>query len=293
MVSHPARGAGGLRVTTLERSPSVTIIRPGRGWGGVKLAELWRYRELLLFLVWRDIKVRYKQTLLGAGWAILKPLFSMVIFAVIFGRLAGIPTDGVPAPVFYFSGLLPWLLFQDGVSKASGSLVTGRSLVTKVYFPRVAIPLAAVLASLVDFGLASVVLGGMMVFFGVSLGSAVWILPAFLLLTLLTGVGVSLWLSALNVTYRDIAYVTPFVIQAWLYASPVAYSATLIPEGLGRLAYGLNPMAGIIQGFRWALLGAGQPDAAMLAVSLGAVAVLVITGALYFRRVERSFADVI
>lgn len=271
----------------------LTVIRPSRGWAGPSLAELWSYRELLLFLVWRDIKVRYKQTLLGAGWAILKPIFSMVIFAVIFGRLAGIPTDGLPAPVFYFAGLLPWLLFQDGVSKASASLVAGRSLVTKVYFPRVAIPLAGVLAGLVDFALAGVVLVGMMIYFGVPVGPAIWALPGFVVLVLLTAIGVGLWLSALNVTYRDVGYVTPFVIQAWLYASPVAYSATLIPQGLGRLAYGLNPMAGVIQGFRWALMGAGQPDLKMLWVSLGAVLVLLVSGMLFFKRVERNFADVI
>lgn len=259
----------------------------------MSLPELWRYRELLIFLVWRDVKVRYKQTLLGVGWAILKPLFSMVIFAVIFGKLAGIPTDGIPAPVFYFAGLLPWLLFQDGVNKASTSLVTGRSLVTKVYFPRVTIPLAGVLAGLVDFALSGVVLVGMMLYFKVAAGPAIWALPGFLLLTLLTAIGVGLWLSALNVSYRDVGYITPFIIQAWLYASPVAYSATLIPQGLGRLAYGLNPMAGVVQGFRWALLGSGQPDPDMLLVSLVVAVLLLVSGMLYFKRVERNFADVI
>lgn len=278
---------------SIAAAESLTVIRPRRGWSGLRLAELWRYRELLFFLVWRDVKVRYKQTLLGAGWAILKPVFSMVIFAVIFGHLAGIPTDDVPAPVFYLTGLLPWLLFQDGVNKASSSLVTGRSLVTKVYFPRITVPLAGVLAGLVDFALGGIVLAGVMVYFGTRIGSAVWALPGFLLLTLLTAIGVGLWLSALNVTYRDVGYVTPFVIQAWMYASPVAYSATLIPQGAGRLLYGLNPMAGVIQGFRWALLGAGQPDLDMLWVSLGAVSVLLVSGLLYFKRVERTFADVI
>jgi lipopolysaccharide transport system permease protein len=278
---------------TLQPTARLTRIQPSRGWTGLDLKELWRYRELLYFLVWRDVKVRYKQTLLGAAWAILKPLFSMVIFAVIFGRLAGVPTDGAPAPVFYFTALLPWILFQDGVAKASASLVTGRSLVTKVYFPRMVVPLASVLAGLVDFGLSTLVLVAMMVVYRVPVGPGLWSLPLFLTLCLLTAVGVGLWLSALNVAYRDIAYVTPFVLQAWLYASPVAYSATLIPQGPGRLAYGLNPMAGVVQGFRWAVLGAGQPDPAMLWVSLGVAALAVITGVVYFRRVERTFADVI
>jgi len=271
----------------------ITRIQPSRGWVGVNVGELWRHRELLYFLIWRDVKVRYKQTLLGAAWAILKPLFSMVIFTIIFGRLAEVPTDGAPAPVFYFTALLPWILFQDGVSKASASLVAGRSLVTKVYFPRMVVPLASVLAGVVDFALSGLVLGAMMVFYGVRAGPALWSLPLFLILTLLASIGVGLWLSALNVAYRDIAYVTPFVLQAWMYASPVAYSATLIPEGAGRLAYGLNPMAGVIQGFRWAVLGVGQPEADMLWISLGVAGLLLVSGVAYFRRVERTFADVI
>jgi len=271
----------------------ITRIQPSRGWTGVNLGELWRHRELLYFLIWRDVKVRYKQTLLGAAWAILKPLFSMVIFTIIFGRLAEVPTDGAPAPVFYFTALLPWILFQDGVTKASASLVAGRSLVTKVYFPRMVVPLAGVLAGLVDFALSGLVLVAMMVFYGVRAGSALWSLPLFLILSLLTSIGVGLWLSALNVAYRDIAYVTPFVLQAWMYASPVAYSATLIPDGVGRLAYGLNPMAGVIQGFRWAVLGVGQPEADMLWISLGVAGLLLVSGVAYFRQVERTFADVI
>ena len=271
----------------------ITRIQPSRGWAGVNLGELWRHRELLYFLIWRDVKVRYKQTLLGAAWAILKPLFSMVIFTIIFGRLAEVPTDGAPAPVFYFTALLPWILFQDGVTKASASLVAGRSLVTKVYFPRMVVPLASVLAGLVDFALSGLVLVAMMVFYGVRAGPALWSLPLFLILSLLASIGVGLWLSALNVAYRDIAYVTPFVLQAWMYASPVAYSATLIPEGAGRLAYGLNPMAGVIQGFRWAVLGVGQPEADMLWISLGVAGLLLVSGVAYFRRVERTFADII
>lgn len=272
---------------------STTLIRPSRRFRGPGLPELWRYRELLYFLVWRDVKVRYKQTLLGAAWAILKPVFGMVVFSVIFDRLAEVPTDGVAGPVFYFTGLLPWLFFQDGVSKASNSLVVGRNLVTKVYFPRIVMPLASVLSGVVDLGLAGLVLVGIMFFYRVPLSPAIWTLPLFLMLTLLIAVGVALWLSALNVAYRDIAYVTPFLLQAWMYASPVVYSATLIPEGPGQLIYGLNPMAGVIQGFRWAVLGVGQPDPALLVVSLVVSGLLLLSGVAYFRAVERSFADVI
>ncbi len=272
---------------------STTLIRPSRRFRGPGLPELWRYRELLYFLVWRDVKVRYKQTLLGAAWAILKPVFGMVVFSVIFDRLAAVPTDGVAGPVFYFTGLLPWLFFQDGVSKASNSLVVGRNLVTKVYFPRIVMPLASVLSGVVDLGLAGLVLVGIMFFYRVPLSPAIWTLPLFLMLTLLIAVGVALWLSALNVAYRDIAYVTPFLLQAWMYASPVVYSATLIPEGSGQLIYGLNPMAGVIQGFRWAVLGVGQPDPTLLVVSLVVSGLLLLSGVAYFRAVERSFADVI
>lgn len=271
----------------------VTLVQPTHGWSWSHLVELWRYRELLFFLTWRDVKVRYKQTLLGAAWAILKPFFTMVIFTIIFGELAGIPTDGAPAPIFYFTGLLPWTLFQDGITKSSTSLVTNRSLVTKVYFPRLAIPLSSIIGGLVDFGLAFLVLLGMMAFYGYAPAGPVWALPLFLLLALLTALGVGLWLAALNVAYRDVGYVTPFIVQAWLYASPVAYSATIIPEGLGQLAYGVNPMAGVIQGFRWAILGVGQPAPGLLAISVGVVLALLVSGWLYFRRMERTFADIV
>jgi lipopolysaccharide transport system permease protein len=271
----------------------VTTIRPSRGWLGVNLSELWRYRELIYFLIWRDVKVRYKQTLLGAAWAILKPFFSMVVFSVIFGTLARIPTDEVPPPLFYYSGLLPWVFFQDGISKASNSLVTGRNLITKVYFPRLAIPLSSVIAGLVDFMLAFLVMIGMMVYYGYRPSSAIWTLPLFMLLAFFTSLGGGLWLAALNVTYRDIGYVTPFLVQVWLYASPVVYSATLITGDLWQLVYGLNPMAGVVQGFRWAMLGVGQPPSSFLAASVAVSLLLLISGTLYFRRMERTFADVI
>jgi lipopolysaccharide transport system permease protein len=217
----------------------------------------------------------------------------MVIFTVVFAGLAGLETDGAPPPVFYYAGLLPWVLFQDGVTKAGTSLVTGANLITKVYFPRIAIPLASVTAGIVDFGLAFLILIGMMLFYGVVPTSAVWTLPLFLLLALTTALGVGLWLSALNVTYRDIGYVTPFLVQAWLYASPVVYSTSIIPEGWARVAYGLNPMAGVVQGFRWAILGGDPPAAGLLALSAGVAILFLISGAMYFRRTERTFADVV
>ena len=268
-------------------------IRPSRGWGFVNLGELWRYRELIYFLVWRDVKVRYKQTLLGAAWAVLKPFLGMVVFTVVFAGLAHLETDGIAPPVFYFSGLLPWILFQDGVTKAGSSLVTSSHLITKVYFPRTAIPLALVVAGLVDFALSFLVLLGMMAYYGIRLSSAAWLLPLFVILSLLASLGVGLWLAALNVAYRDVGYVTPFLVQAWLYASPVVYSTSLIPEGIGRVLYGLNPMAGVVQGFRWAITGVGAPPVGLLVASLGVGLFLLISGALVFRRMERSFADIV
>lgn len=288
-------------MTSLERAERltetqdelVTIIKPSSGWSFINFRELWRYRELIYFLVWRDVKVRYKQTLLGAAWAVLKPFLSMVIFTVVFAGLAGLETDGAAPPVFYYAGLLPWVLFQDGVTKAGNSLVAGSNLITKVYFPRIAIPLASVMAGIVDFGLAFLILVGMMVFYGVAPTTAVWTLPLFLLLALTTALGVGLWLSALNVSYRDIGYVTPFLVQAWLYASPVVYSTSIIPEGWARIAYGVNPMAGVVQGFRWAILGGEAPPAALLGLSVGVAIIFLISGMIYFRRMERTFADVV
>lgn len=278
---------------TKEASALITLIQPSRGWTLADVAELWRYRELLFFLTWRDVKVRYKQTLLGALWAILKPFFTMVIFTIIFGQLAQIPTDDAPAPVFYFAGLIPWVLFQDGITKASTSLVTNRNLVTKVYFPRLAIPLSTVVAPLVDFALAFLFLLAIMIYYRFAPAGPIWALPLFILLALTTAFGAGLWLAALNVAYRDIGYITPFIVQAWLYASPVAYSATIIPEGIGQLAYAVNPMAGVVQGFRWAILGVGQPSPQFLAVSSAVALILLLTGLFYFRRMERTFADVV
>lgn len=274
-------------------SPSVTLIRPSRGWIGINLGELWRFRELVYFLIWRDVKVRYKQTLFGAGWAILKPLLSMIIFTIVFGQIAKIPTDNVVGPIFYFSGLLVWVVFQDGITKAGTSLVAGSSLITKVYFPRLAIPLASVISGLVDFAIAFVVLLGMMLFYRVPIGPEVWALPLFLLLALGAAMGVGLWLAALNVAYRDVGYVIPFLVQAWMYASPIVYSTTRIPKGIWGTVYGLNPMAGAVQGFRWSILGVGAPEPGLLTASVITSIVLLISGAVYFRRMERTFADVV
>jgi len=268
-------------------------IRPPRGWTFANLRELWRYRELVYFLIWRDVKVRYKQTLLGAGWAILKPLLAMVVFTVIFAGLANLKTDGIPPPVFYFSGLLPWVLFQDGVTKAGNSLVASSNLITKVYFPRMAIPLALVVSGLVDFALSFVVLIAMGIYYKIPLTPAASLLPIFLLLCLISTLGVGLWLAALNVSYRDVGYVVPFLLQAWFYATPVVYSTSLIPPGIASVLYGLNPMAGVVQGFRWAIVGTAPPPPGMLLASLLIGLLLLFSGTFVFRRMERSFADVV
>jgi len=270
----------------------LTVIRPSRGWMGVNIRELWLYRELLYFLIWRDIKVRYKQSVLGAAWAILQPFLTMVIFSLFFGRWAGIPTDELPQPIFYFAGILPWQLFQSGVSKAGTSLVASSNLITKVYFPRLAIPIAPVIAALVDFFLAFVVLIGMMIFYGIPLTTAIWTLPLFLILAVITAMGVGIWLAGLNVSYRDIGYIIPFLLQVWFFLSPVVYSSNIVPEAI-RPFYGLNPMAGVVQGFRWAILGVGEPEMISLLASIGVSFLLLISGVFYFRRMERTFADVV
>lgn len=270
----------------------LTVIRPSRGWMGVNIRELWLYRELLYFLIWRDIKVRYKQSVLGAAWAILQPFLTMVIFSLFFGRWAGIPTDELPQPIFYFAGILPWQLFQSGVSKAGTSLVASSNLITKVYFPRLAIPIAPVIAALVDFSLAFLVLIGMMIFYGIPLTTAIWTLPLFLILAVITAMGVGIWLAGLNVSYRDIGYIIPFLLQVWFFLSPVVYSSNIVPEAI-RPFYGLNPMAGVVQGFRWAILGVGEPEMISLLASIGVSFLLLISGVFYFRRMERTFADVV
>lgn len=276
-----------------ETQIPVAVYEPPQGWfPGVRWRELWEYRELLYFLTWRDIKIRYKQAALGVTWAVLQPLLTMVIFSVIFGRLAKLPSDGIPYPVFSFAALLPWQLFSGALSRAGSSLVANRNLLTKVYFPRLIIPFSAVAAGLVDFGISFIVLLGLMLFYGIIPTWAILTLPFLVLFAMLTALAVGLWLSALNVQYRDVEHAIPFIIQAWMYASPVAYSAGLIPTGFWRIVYGLNPLAGVIQGFRWALLGAAPPDMLFL-VSLVVVIVLLVTGLMYFQKMEESFADVV
>jgi lipopolysaccharide transport system permease protein len=267
-------------------------IQPTRGLLALDLRELWRYRELLFFLVWRDVKVRYKQTVLGATWAILQPVATMVIFTIIFGRFAGIPSDGVPYPIFAYCGLLPWTYFAGALTQSSGSVVGQSALVTKVFFPRLLIPLSAVLVPLVDAVLASTVLVGLMAWYGIWPGAAFLLAPCFLLLALVAAFGVGLWLSALSVRYRDVPFVIPFLIQFWLFASPVIYPVSVVPEAW-RWVLSLNPMVGVIDGMRWALLDRDPPDVAVVATSIGAALVLLVSGLVFFRRFERRFADVI
>lgn len=268
------------------------LIRPPGRWVGLELGDLWRYRELLFFLAWRDVKVRYKQTALGAAWAVLQPLLSMALFSVIFGVLAGLPSEGVPYPVFTYAALLPWQLFAYALSQSSTSLVADQSLITKIYFPRLIIPLASVLAGLLDFAIAFLVLVGMMVFYRIPLTMRLLALPALALLALATALAVGLWLSALNVQYRDVRYALPFLTQFWMYATPIAYSSSIIPEKW-RLAYSLNPLTGVVEGFRWALLGVENSAGGMVLVSGLVVLFLLIGGLVYFKRMEDGFADVI
>lgn len=270
----------------------MAVYEPTRGWLSLRLNEIWQYRELLYFLTLRDVKIRYKQTALGVAWAVLQPLITMVIFSVIFGQLAKLPSDGIPYPVFSYAALLPWGLFSGALQRAGTSLVANSNLITKVYFPRLVIPFSAVAAGLLDFLIAFVVLMGLMLFYKIQLTWMILTIPLFMLLAVLTALAVSLWLSALNVQYRDVQHIIPFMIQAWMYASPVAYSAGLIPTGLWRIIYGLNPLAGVIQGFRWALLGASPPDELLIA-SVVIVFILLTSGLYYFKRMERTFADVI
>ncbi len=274
----------------VDRAPPVVAIEPSTGWATLQLRDLWEYRELLYFLVWRDVKVRYKQTVLGAAWAIIQPLFTMIVFAIFFGRLAGVPSDGVPYPLFAFAALVPWTFFANALTHGSNSLVGSAHLITKVYFPRLVVPLASVLSGVVDFLLAFAVLLALMPWYGVGLSGRVAFVPLFVLLAVATALGVALWLSALNVEYRDVRYTVPFLTQFWLFATPVAYPSSLLSEPW-RTIYGLNPMAGVVEGFRWALLDAGSPPGPMLAASCLASLVLLIGGAYYFRRLERTFAD--
>ena len=270
----------------------VLRIEPSHGWVSLRLRELWEYRELLYFLTWRDIKVRYKQTVLGAAWAIIQPFFTMVVFSLFFGRLAGIPSDGVPYPIFSFTALVPWTFFANGLNQSSNSLVGSADLIKKVYFPRLAVPIATVLSGVVDFVLAFVVLMGMMLYYGVvPTINTLW-LPFFFLLALVTSLGIGLWFSALNVEFRDVRYTVPFLTQVWMFSTPIAYPSSLLSEPW-RTLYGLNPMVGVIEGFRWALLGTDTAPGPIIIVSSFAAMALLVGGAFYFRRMEKTFADLV
>jgi lipopolysaccharide transport system permease protein len=276
----------------MTSSRRIVVRRQARpGWAAIDFAELWRYRELVIFYAIRDIKVRYRQTLLGASWAILQPVLTMVVFSLFFGHLAGVPSDGIPYPIFAYCGLVPWQLFAYALTQSSNRIVEDAGVITKVYFPRLIVPLASVIAGLVDFAIAFGVLAMMMFYYGVTPGWAMLTLPLFTLLALMAALAVGLWLSALNVRYRDVRYTIPFLTQLWLFVTPVAYSSSLVPLKWQAL-YGINPMAGVVNGFRWALLGK-TPPGPILFVSVAATAVLLIGGLYFFRRMERSFADII
>ena len=274
-----------------ESTVPTLVIRPPRKWVPVDLHELWAYRELVTSFTLRDIKLRYKQTGLGIAWAVLQPLLTMVIFTVFFGGLAKIPSDGVPYPLFVLAALLPWTLFAEGLTRSTTSMVTNANIMTKVYFPRLIMPLSSIISPLVDFGVSFIILLAMMIYYGFVPTLNILFLPLFLLLALATSLGVGLWLSALNVKYRDFQYTVPFIIQIGMFASPVVYASSLVPESL-RVWYGLNPMAGVIEGFRWALLGTGAPSM-MVLVSVGMVIVLLVSGMFYFRRMEQYYADIV
>jgi lipopolysaccharide transport system permease protein len=294
-VADPAPSQG---ETPPPAATEVVRIRPPRGWQPVNLGELWRYRELLWFLAWRDVAVRYKQAALGVAWAVLQPLFTMLLFSVIFGRLANLPSDDVPYPLFSLAGLLPWQLFAYALTQSSNSVVAEQRLITKVYFPRLLVPLASVLSGLADFAVAFVLLLALMIGYHLSggcrltLGWPALTVPLFVALAVATALAVGLWLAALNALYRDFRHLIPFLTQFWMFASPVAYSSSLVPERW-RPLYGLNPMAGVIEGFRWATLDRADPPWMMLGVSAAAVAALLVGGLFFFRRMERTFADVV
>jgi lipopolysaccharide transport system permease protein len=275
-----------------NKQTPIIILKPSKGWLAIDFKELWRYRELVFFLTWRDIKVRYKQALLGVSWAILQPLLTMAIFTLIFGVLLKTPSQDIPYPLFSLTALLPWQLFATALQRSSVSLVGNANLLTKIYFPRLAIPLSSVFAALVDFGVSFIVLLGVMFYYRYWPGwNILWLVPM-ILLALLTALAVGLWLSALNVQYRDVQHMVPFIIQVWLYASPIVYPIEIIPEGIWRYLYSLNPMVGVIQGFRWALVGGTPPDVNAL-ISVLVVLIILVSGLFYFRRMEKTFADIV
>ena len=278
--------------TNIAASTPTYTIGPSRAWVALRLGEIWAYRELLYSLVWREIKVRYKQTALGMGWAILQPFLTMVVFSIFFGRLAGIPSDGVPYPVFAFAALVPWQLFAFSLTESSNSVVANQRVITKVYFPRLLMPIAPIGVGLVDFAVAFSVLIALMAFYGVSPNLAMLTVPLWALLAVMTALAVALWLSALNVRYRDVRHTVPFLTQLWLFATPVAYPTSIVPEAW-RPFYALNPMVGVVDGFRWALLGSTGPPQLTALISVATVLALLVGGLFYFRRMERTFADVV
>lgn len=272
--------------------PGRVLIRPVSGWVPLNLRELWEYRELLYFLTWRDIKVRYKQTALGVAWAVLQPLFLMLVFTLFFGRLVGVPSDGLPYSIFTLTALLPWQLFARALNEAGMSLVANERVITKVYFPRVLLPASAVLSSLIDFSVAFIVLFGFVLFYGIRPGLSIVVLPLFVLLTVMAALGVGLWLAALNVVYRDVRYTLPFLTQIWMFSTPIIYPVSVVPEAW-RPLYSLNPMVAVVEGFRWSLLGKAGPADPMLGVSAVIVVAVFIGGIFYFQRVEQTLVDVI
>lgn len=278
------------KATTHE--PTTIYIKPSHGLAALKLRDLWVYRELVFFMIWRDIKVRYKQTLLGASWAVIQPVLTMIVFTFVFGTVAKVPTEGIPYPIFAYTALLPWGLFTTALGQGSRSLTSHQNMITKVYFPRLVLPLASVLAGLVDFVIAFVILIGLMLYYRITPTAAICTLPLFILLAVVTSLGVALWLSAINVKYRDVNYALPFITQFWLFITPVAYSSQIISERW-QLIYSLNPMAGVVNGFRWALLGTPTGPSAELLVSIAIALLALISGLFYFRSMERTFADTI
>ena len=276
----------------VKNEPTTIFIKPSTGLAALNLRDLWIYRELVFFMIWRDIKVRYKQTLLGAAWAVIQPVLTMLIFTFIFGTVAKVNTEGIPYPIFSYTALLPWGLFSAALNNASRSLTTNQNMVSKIYFPRLVLPLASVLGGLVDFAIAFLILIVLMLYYKITPTSAIWTLPLFLVLAVVTALGVSLWLSAINVQYRDVNYVLPFLTQFWLFLTPVAYSASVI-SAKWQFVYSLNPMAGVVNGFRWALLGTDTGPNMNMAISVGISLIFLVSGLFYFRSMERTFADTI
>jgi len=281
--------------TTILPSPPIVRITPPSGWWAIRFGELWEYRELVYFFVWRDIKIRYKQTAIGAAWAVLQPFLTMLIFSLFFGALAHIPSQGLPYPIFYYSALLPWMYFAASLQNATNTIVENQRVITKVYFPRLALPISAVFSGLVDFAISFLMFVAMMAYYHIHPTLAVFWMPVFLLMAVLTALGMGLWLSALNAIYRDVRYVVPFLVQFWMFASPVVYPSSLVSARWPKWAwlYGLNPMVGVIEGFRWSIAGSGDPPGRLVLISAGVVLVVLLSGLAYFQRMETTIADVV